>query len=196
MAFIPNGKGDHTNTFGPEDVFNYIYAIFHSPSYRSRYGEFLKGDFPRVPFTSNVNLFNALCQLGEELVSLHLMEKQSSVITQYPVSGSGMIEQVKYTAPKAETDTGLFEEADKEKGEGRIWINRDQYFEGVSPEVWAFHIGGYQVCQKWLKDRKGRKLTYDDLLHYQRIVSVLATTINLMSRIDAVIEDHKGWPIC
>jgi hypothetical protein len=76
-----------------------------------------------------------------------------------------------------------------------VWINKTQYFEGVPPEVWNFHIGGYQVCQKWLKDRKGRQLTYDDLTHYQHIVSALSETIGLMAEIDAVIEEHGGWPL-
>ncbi len=79
--------------------------------------------------------------------------------------------------------------------QGRVWINHEQYFEAVPPEVWNFHVGGYQVCQKWLKDRKGRKLTYDDLTHYQHIVSALNETIRLMLDIDAVIEAHGGWPI-
>ena len=78
---------------------------------------------------------------------------------------------------------------------GRVWINKTQYFEGVPPEVWAFHVGGYQVCQKWLKDRKGRLLTYDDITHYQRIVAVLAETIRLMAVVDEAIAAHGGWPI-
>ncbi len=78
---------------------------------------------------------------------------------------------------------------------GRVWINATQYFEGVAPEVWEFHIGGYQVCEKWLKDRKGRTLTYDDLTHYQQTVAALAETIRLMAAIDETIEDHGGWPL-
>jgi hypothetical protein len=79
--------------------------------------------------------------------------------------------------------------------EGRVWINKEQYFENVPEEVWSFHVGGYQVCQKWLKDRKGRTLTYDDLAHYQQIVSALSETIRLMSEIDETIEQHGGWPL-
>jgi hypothetical protein len=89
----------------------------------------------------------------------------------------------------------LFATGEGDKDEGRVWINREQYFGGVLPEVWAFQVGGYQVCQKWLKDRKGHKLTYDDLTHYQHIVSALATTISLMAQIDETIEAHNGWPI-
>jgi predicted helicase len=182
MKFIPDGKGDRTKTFGPEDIFNYMYAVFHSPTYRSRYAEFLKIDFPRLPLTSNPELFRNLCSIGDELVALHLMEKQGRKITSYPIAGDSAVEAVRYTEPQDDT-------------KGRVWINTTQYFEGVPKEVWEFHVGGYQVCAKWLKDRKGRKLTYDDLTHYQQIVSALAETIKLMEQIDATITASGGWPI-
>ena len=182
MKFIPDGKGDRKKTFGPEDIFNYMYAVFHSPTYRSRYAEFLKMDFPRLPLTSNPELFRKLCALGDELVSLHLMEKQGKKITGYPVTGDSAVENVRYTEPQCEA-------------RGRVWINATQYFDGVPKKVWEFHVGGYQVCAKWLKDRKGRKLTYDDLTHYQQIVSALAETIVLMENIDAAITASGGWPI-
>ena len=185
MSFIPDGAGDLIKTFGPQDVFDYMYAIFHSPTYRSRYAEFLKIDFPRLPLTSNVELFRGLCRLGSLLVDLHLMERVVAPnMTTYPVAGGNEVEKVRYTEPgEAGSD------------EGRVWINRAQYFEGVPPEVWNFHVGGYQVLEKWLKDRKGRQLTYDDLTHYHHIVSALSETIRLMLEIDAVIEAHDGWPI-
>ncbi|MDD5723119.1 MAG: hypothetical protein PHY29_05185 [Syntrophales bacterium] len=182
MKFIPDGKGDRKKTFGPEDIFSYMYAILHLPTYRSRYAEFLKMDFPRLPLTSNPELFRNLCTLGDELVSLHLMEKQGKKITGYPVAGGSSVETVRYTEPQADI-------------KGRVWINTTQYFEGVPKEVWEFHVGGYQVCNKWLKDRKGRKLTYDDLTHYQQIVSALSETIKLMDSIDAKINASGGWPI-
>jgi len=182
MIFIPDGKGDRKKTFGPEDIFNYIYAVFHSPTYRSRYAEFLKIDFPRLPLTSNPELFRNLCSIGDELVALHLMEKHGKKITSYPAAGDSAVETVRYAEPQGDT-------------KGRVWINTTQYFEGVPKEVWEFHVGGYQVCAKWLKDRKGRKLTYDDLTHYQQIVSALAETIKLMEQIDATITASGGWPI-
>jgi len=182
MKFIPDGKGDRKKTFGPEDIFNYIYAVFHSPTYRNRYAEFLKMDFPRLPLTSNPELFRNLCSLGDELVLLHLMEKQGNKITSYPVAGDSAVETVRYTEPQNDT-------------KGRVWINTTQYFEDVPKNVWEFHVGGYQVCAKWLKDRKGRKLTYDDLTHYQQIVSALSETIVLMENIDAAITASGGWPI-
>jgi predicted helicase len=182
MTFIPDGKGDRKKTFGPEDIFNYMYAVFHAPTYRSRYAEFLKMDFPRLPLTSNPELFHKLCSLGDELVALHLMEKHGKKITGYPATGDSAVETVRYTEPQGDT-------------KGRVWINVTQYFEGIPKEVWGFHVGGYQVCAKWLKDRKGRKLTYDDLTHYQQIVSALAETIKLMEQIDATITASGGWPI-
>ncbi|MGH9353539.1 MAG: type ISP restriction/modification enzyme, partial [Terriglobia bacterium] len=233
LSFIPDGKGDvapgfgpasrqntdlkvGATTFGPEDVFNYIYAVFYSPTYRSRYAEFLKSDFPRVPLTSDANLFRSLCGLGGELVALHLLESPTleKPIARYPVKGRDLVDKgfPKYVAPgEPEPGTGAPLEA------GRVYINRGaltrpsldghplpegegrgegegvgQYFDGVPPEVWNFHIGGYQVCEKWLKDRRGRRLTYDDLGHYSKVVTALSETIRLMAEIDAAIPK---WPI-
>ncbi len=183
MTFIPNGKGDRLQTFGPEDVFGYMYAVFHSPAYRERYAEFLKIDFPRLPLTSSIELFRSLCEIGGRLVALHLMETPIHLMTSYPIAGNNTVEAVRYSAPGEGSEMG------------RVWINKTQYFEGVPPEVWAFHVGGYQVCQKWLKDRKGRLLTYDDMTHYQRIVAVLAETIRLMAAVDEAIAARGGWPI-
>ena len=182
LTFIPDGTGDLKETFGPEDIFHYMYAVFYSPSYRERYAEFLKIDFPRLPLTSKRPLFRKLCALGEELVGLHLMEQNAPVKTKYPITGDNTVDKVRYSEPGSGAPTG------------RVWINTTQYFENVPPEVWQFHVGGYQVCQKWLKDRKGRQLSYDDLTHYQNIVSALTATIKLMTNIDATINTHGGWP--
>jgi predicted helicase len=183
MTFISDGKGNLKKTFGPEDIFGYVYAVFHSPMYRSRYAEFLKIDFPRVPLTSNPDLFRELCGLGERLVALHLMEEQRPMLTSYPVAGDNLVEKVRYSEPGQGAK------------EGQVWINKTQYFEGVPPDIWEFHIGGYKVCEKWLKDRKGRQLSYDDITYYQQIVSALSETIRLMAEIDNVISSHGGWPI-
>ena len=185
--------------FSPEDVFNYIYAVFHSPTYRSRYAEFLKSDFPRIPLTSHVNLFRTLCGLGADLVALHLLEslKLAKPIARFPLKGENLIEKgfPKYVAPgDPEPGTG------KKLQAGRVYISKGdpksgkeaQYFEGAPQEVWEFHIGGYQVCEKWLKDRRGRTLTYDDQLHYAKVVTALQETIRLMASIDAAIPQ---WPI-
>jgi predicted helicase len=177
LKFINDGKGNIIDNFGPEDIFNYAYAIFHSPTYRTRYAELLKIDFPRLPLTSDKELFKALVEKGAELVSLHLMESPmlNTLITKYPIDDSHKVEKVDYN-----------------ENNQRVYINKTQYFEGVPPEVWNFHIGGYQVCHKWLKDRKDRTLSYDERIHYQKIVVVLKETIRLMEEIDGIIP---SWPI-
>ena len=187
LRWVEDGKGDGRATFGPEDVFAYIYAVLHAPGYRERYAEFLKSDFPRVPVTSDAELFWALVAAGERLVGLHLMERRAPALTRYPVRGSNRVERVWYA------DAPTVDESDGEPD--RVWINESQYFAGVPRAVWEFHIGGYQVCEKWLKDRKGRVLSFDDLEHYQSMVAALAETRLLMEGIDEVIEEHGSWPL-
>jgi len=177
LEFFPDGKGDQIKTFAPEDIFNYIYATFHSPTYRQRYAEFLKIDFPRVPLTSNKQLFWELATKGDRLVQLHLMKETGTEISNYPIDGSNLVEQVKYNETQQQ-----------------IWINDQQYFANIPNHIWNFYIGGYQVCQKWLKDRKGRELSFDDLVHYQNIISILGETIEIMSDIDQIITKHGGFP--
>lgn len=184
LAWVPDGKGDRAATFGPEDVFSYIYAIFHSPSYRERYADFLKSDFPRVPLTRDADLFRALCALGDRLVALHLLEATAAGQPGYPVGGDNRVETLRYQEP--DTASGRV---------GRVYINTEQYFDGVAPEVWAFHIGGYQVAEKWLKDRKGRTLTYGDIEHYQQTIAALAETMALMAQVDEAVEERGGWPL-
>jgi len=184
LRWIGDGSGDLAESVGPDDAVAYIYAAFHSPRYRARYAEYLKTDFPRIPLTSNRELFRELCRLGARLVTLHLMEAADlAPMTTFPVPGDNRVEKVRYTEPGQGAE------------QGRAWINATQYFEGVPPEVWEFHVGGYQVCAKWLKDRKGRQLSYDDLTHYQYVAAALAETIALMREIDEVIEAHGGWPL-
>jgi len=190
LEFISDGKGDLKKTFGPEDLFNYIYAVFHSPVYRSRYAEFLKIDFPRVPITSDTGMFRQLAGLGDELVALHLMksDKLSNHITTFPVPGDNAVSKV---GEKGKTL------ADVENGKGKLFINKTQYFDNLPEKVWNFHIGGYQVCYKWLYDRKkaGRKLSANDIDHYHKIVVAINETIKIMEQIDETIDTHGGWPI-
>ena len=163
----------------PEDIFHYAYAVFHSPGYRSRYAEFLKIDFPRLPLTGTLELFRALARLGGELTALHLLEspKLAQPITEFIGGRNPEVEKVSWTS-------------------NTVWVDKAQTtgFLGVREPVWNFHIGGYQVCQKWLKDRKSRRLSADDIAHYHKIVIALAETIRLMAEIDKVIEKHGGWP--
>jgi len=163
----------------PEDIIYYIYALLYSNSYRNRYAGFLKIDFPRLPLTNSLELFKALSKLGGELVALHLMEspKLDNHITRFVGNAAPVVEKVSYSS---ET----------------VWIGKakSQGIQGVPENVWNFHIGGYQVCEKWLKDRKGRTLSADDINHYHRIVVALKETIRLMTDIDVVIDAHGGWP--
>lgn len=163
----------------PEAIFYYIYAIFHSPTYRQRYAEFLKIDFPRVPLTSNDQLFKDLGAKGQALVDLHLMKskKLNKLITKMNGDGDNAVTEVTY-----------------KPAEQRVYINKTRYFEGIAPEVWEFKIGGYQVLDKWLKDRKKAKrtLSFDDVLHYQKVVVALKETMQLMVEIDLLIP---GFPI-
>ena len=163
----------------PENLLHYIYAVFHSPGYRSRYSEFLKVDFPRLPLIGNLELFRALARLGDELVALHLLESPEVelFITEYLGGRAPEVEKVSWS-------------------NNAVWLDKAMTtgFRGVSEAVWNFHVGGYQVCEKWLKDRKGRTLSNDDIKHYQKIVVALSETIRIMGEIDGVIDEHGGWP--
>lgn len=178
LKFTGEASGDLKKSFGPEDVLAYIYAVLHSPEYRRRYSAFLKTDFPRIPLTSRLKLFRALIKHGRRLIVLHLLEAELRLITGYPVKGDNQVEKVRY-----------------DERNQRVYINAVQYFSGVPAKVWEFQVGGYQVCAKWLKDRKGRGLSYDDLTHYQRIVAALAETILVMEKIDREIKAEGGWPL-
>jgi predicted helicase len=162
----------------PERIFSYIYAIFHSNQYRILYSEFLKVDFPRIPFTSSNSLFKRLSGYGSNLIDLHLMESEKL---------KGDFRFFEHTGDCA-VDPGH----PKYKN-GKVIINKQgDGFTEVPEEVWNFHVGGYQVCHKWLKDRKGRTLSDDDILHYQKIIVALQETICIMQQIDDAIP---SWPI-
>ena len=179
LTWIPDRNGDLLSTFGPEDVFHYIYAVLHSPTYRSRYATFLKYDFPRIPLTPNPSLFAKLSKTGHRLVSLHLMRDDDSPKPAFPCPGNNQVQKVLYSS----------------NDNGRVWINNDQYFQGIAPETWNFSVGGYQPAEKWLKDRKGRVLSYLDITHYCQMCAALAESRRIMSDIDALIEQHGGWPL-
>ncbi len=173
------GTGQHAAPPAEGDMFRYAYAVFHSPGYRTRYAEFLKLDFPRLPLTGDLDLFHALARLGGELADLHLLEspKLSHCITEFIGGRCPEVEKVSWS-------------------ENTVWIDKAKTtgFKGVREAAWSFRIGGYQVCEKWIKDRKGRTLSDEDIAHYQRIVVAVAETIHLMKEIDVVIEQHGGWP--
>ena len=192
LEFVSDGRDGTPTSFGPEDVLGYIYALFHSPEYRRRFESMLRIDFPRVPLPGSPNLFRNLARLGSELVVRHLLESPE-------------------TAGSTATHIGLGNPKVGRVGwsDGTVWLNAVKTnaraghratkpgtigFHGVPEEVWDFHIGGYQVCHKWLKDRKGRTLSDDDIAHYQKIIVALSETIPIMQEIDDVIEAHGGWP--
>lgn len=190
-----DGRGDLQNDFGPRDLFDWIYAVLHAPSYRTRFGEFLKSAFPRIPVPKDRATFAALVPLGRRLVALHLLKPEEEPILKNP--------DIRFAG------TG---EARVEKGfpkyrNGKVEINANRWFEDVPKETWDFHVGGYQVCEKWLGDRAafgqegktkkfsdGRILTEDDILHYRRVVTALSETRKIMVEIDQAIEKHGGWP--
>jgi predicted helicase len=170
--------------FAPIDILDYIYAVLHSPSYREKYKEFLKIDFPRVPFPKDAETFWKLVALGKEIREIHLLEsaKVSEYITQYPIDGDNIVGKIRYE-PLRPADTSPLK---GEELKGKVWINETQYFENVPETAWNFYIGGYQPAQKWLKDRKERTLDYEDIFHYQKIIVALAETDRLMKEIDAI----------
>jgi predicted helicase len=156
----------------PEDIFYYIYAVLYSNIYRTKYGEFLKGDFPRIPFAKDYKLFCKMGKLGRALVELHLLRSNEldRPIAKFQGKGDNRVEKVKY-----------------EQGKG--YINNDQHFEGITEEIWKYQIGGYQVCDKWLKDRQGRFLSLDDIKHYCRLVTAIRKTIEVQKEVDAIYPE-------
>lgn len=181
----------------PEDILDYIYAVLHSPSYREKYKEFLKIDFPRVPYPKDKDTFKKLVKLGTELRSLHLLESPevNKFITTYPVSGNNEVEKVKFEKDAAHQQTQSDASSHPERSRRmtsisssnyKVWINLSQYFGSVPEIAWNFYIGGYQPAQKWLKDRKGRTLTNSDIEHYQKIIVALVETDRIMKEIDKI----------
>jgi len=176
----PNISPEISSTFSdiyrqeptPEDIFYYVYAVLYSNIYRTKYAEFLKTDFPRVPFTKNHKLFRQTGEFGKRLVDLHLLKSNEldQPIAKFQGEGDNRVEKVRY---------------EKEK----VHINNDRYFEGITEEVWEYQIGGYQVCDKWLKDRKGRLLSLDDIKHYCKVVTALAKTIGIQKEIDKLYPE-------
>ncbi len=164
-------KENKKGTFSPVDIIDYIYAVLHSPTYREKYKEFLKTDFPRVPYPQDQDSFWKLAKLGGKIRQIHLLESTvvEKPIAKYPITGTNIVGKVKYD-------------------NGNVFINETQYFEGVPEVAWNFYIGGYQPAQKWLKDRKDRELQIDDIRHYLKIIVALSETDRLMKEIDKCVE--------
>ena len=192
LRFVSDGRGDLRKTFGPEDSLAWIYAVFHSPGCRGHYEAQLKLDFPRVPLPGSVDLFPNLAEAGHDLLALHLLEspKLRKPITSYAGPRTSEVGRVGWSEGTAWLDARMTSGREGHRATKPGTIG----FKGVPEAVWDFHIGGYQVCHKWLKDRKGRKLSDEDVAHYQKIVVALSETIRIMAQIDEVIEAHGGWP--
>ncbi|MGL2992692.1 type ISP restriction/modification enzyme [Flavobacterium sp. TSSA_36] len=184
----PNPSQEGNKTFAPIDLLDYIYAVLHSPSYREKYKEFLKIDFPRVPYPKNPRQFIDLVDLGSQLRQIHLLESPvvEDYITQYPEDGDNIVTKPKYEQRNFLMDENTITHNDTIEPMGRVYINETQYFENVPEVAWNFYIGGYQPAQKWLKDRKERELSYEDILHYQKIIVALFETDRIMKEIDTI----------
>ena len=157
----------------PEEILYYIYAVFYSNIYREKYAEFLKIDFPRVPFTADYKVFSKMADFGQQLNDLHLMKSDllNKPIAKYQGKGDNdRIEKIIYS-----------------EEERKIYINKEKYFDNVSSVLWNYQIGGYQVLQKYLKDRKDRNM--DDPRYYCRIVTAIDKTISLQNQIDEIYDD-------
>jgi len=169
LSFIDEKVNDDSSSFAPEDLLDYIYSVFHSRKYRNKYEEFLNVDFPRVPLPKTKQFFWGLVALGSELRQIHLLESPliEKYITQYPEDGNNVVEKPNYK-------------------KGNVYINANQHFTSVPESVWNFYIGGYQPAQKWLKDRKGEELNFEDILHYQKMIVALSETDRIMKEIDKI----------
>tara|TARA_R110000803_G_scaffold7493_6_gene24126 strand:- start:264 stop:3458 length:3195 start_codon:yes stop_codon:yes gene_type:complete len=179
-----NEKEITENTFSPIDILDYTYAVLHSPIYREKYNAFLKTGFPKVPYPKDQTTFWQLVKLGKEIREIHLLESETveNYITSYPETGDNVI-----TRKLTKTNIGYEPITDTT---GKVWINDIQYFNNVPLVAWEFYIGGYQPAQKWLKDRKDRELSFEDILHYQKIIVALTETHRIMQEIDTIkIED-------
>jgi predicted helicase len=190
----------------PEELFYYIYAVLYSNIYRTKYAEFLKIDFPRIPFTKDCELFGKMAEYGERLVDLHLSACSSDFsrslqgqerlkfacglnhrlqvpLAKFQGRGDNKVEKLRYDGRNPPCPPFA------KGGDKRVYINQSQYFEGIAEEVWQYQIGGYQVCDKWLKDRKGKPLSLDEMKQYCRIVTSLQKTIEIQKEIDTIYPE-------
>ena len=151
----------------PEEIFYYIYAIFYSNKFRAKYAEFLKSDYPRVPFAKEYKSFRSLSEIGQNLVSLHLMKVKLDSSVKFDVQGSNLVECVEYR-------------------DGKVFINEKQFFDGIPKYTWSFSIGAYQVLDKWLKSRKNRELVSAEIEQFIQIVEIINKTLEWMQRIDEI----------
>ena len=170
----------------PEEIFHYIYAVLHAPTYRTRYAPFLKIDFPRIPLPADGALFHRLAELGAKLTALHLLEDPALLQSGigFPVAGDHHVKKMRaadrYVAPKPDGTAG------------RIRLNDVEYFDDIAPAVWEFRVGGYQPAAKWLDDRAERTLSEEEITHYRKALAAMRGTIPLMEEIDGIVIGSLG----
>ena len=169
-------QNDNSHITTPEQIFDYIYGVLHTPSYREKYKEFLKIDFPRIPYPGNKEEFKRIVPIGNKLRKLHLMEEIPPQATSFDIEGDNVVSDIRF-------EKEIPDQVGEDIG-GKVYINKTQYFANVPELAWNFYIGGYQPAQKWLKDRKNRTLTYDDISHYRKIIAILIETHNLMLKLE------------
>jgi len=181
MKFVEVGSGDLRKTFGPEDVFGYVYAVLHSSMFRSDFGAQLKTGFPRVPLTPEKSSFVELSRLGSKLVNLHTLQTAPSKVAEFPISDDDFVR--KFDFQPSASDPAV----------GKVAINKTQYFDGVPFAAWVHHVGRYQVCHQWLKERIGRKLSYDEIVAYGRMVGTISDGLAIVTKIDETLALHPLW---
>ena len=178
IATLENAHGSEPS---PEAIFHYIYAILHAPTYREKYAEFLRSDFPRVPFTADKSLFTKIASLGKRLSDLHLLTSSEldPPVCRFEGEGDAMVARTKAQGFRYDSD------------ECRMYINKTHYFGPISPEIYTYRIGGYQVCDKWLKDRKDRRLELNDIRTYCQMVTAIGTTLEIQQELGILYDDTE-----
>jgi len=181
----PEVRNDYKTSFNTSDVKNFFYSILHSSGYRKTHQNFKKIDFSQIPSPTDAETFWQLVELGGQLRQIHLLEssKVNEFITSYPIDGDNTVTR------KMTTKSIGWESTNAEKTIGRVWINETQYFGDVPLVAWEFYIGGYQPAQKWLKNRHGHTLSFNDILHYHKIIVALAECHRLILEIDRVFGE-------
>ena len=181
LTFVATGSGDLRKTFGPEDIFGYVYALLHASAYRADFGAQLKTGFPRVPLAPPTTSFRKLSRLGTALVDLHTGQFSPSTTASFPESGDNVVRKPEFTPHTSKPSLG------------QVRINEDQYFQDVPLAVWRHQIGRYQVCRQWLKERIGRKLSYEEIVQFGRVIGALSDGLTLIAKIDEELLHRPLW---
>jgi len=172
---------------GPKNIFNFIFAQLNSQIYRSRFEDILQRQFPNIFTPSSYKIFDLLDKIGEKLIKLILLDDKDKWLNEKISNKLSKFSFINKSQKHVEKSFPKYID-------NKIYLNKEAYFSNIPEDVWLFQIGAYQVCQKWLKDRKDRNLTKDDIEHYQKMIVAISETIRLQTEIDKVIDEHGGWP--